>query len=89
MKVGITANPHTPDSLDAAQAASRRQGLDLAKEGVRVLSTWPNASPAPGLLELARTGPDPAHPPWCPDGVGAGADLGGGGRYETEESVKQ
>jgi HEAT repeat protein len=44
----------TPEALRAAETASRDQDPELAKEAVRVLAQWPNASPAPHLLELAR-----------------------------------
>jgi HEAT repeat protein len=45
----------TPAALDAAQAAARDQDSELAKEAIRVLGLWPNAAPAPMLLELARS----------------------------------
>jgi HEAT repeat protein len=50
----------TVAALEAAQAATRDQEPELAKEAVRVLSQWPNAAPAAGLLELARASADPA-----------------------------
>ena len=49
----------TPDALAAAQAASRDQDPELAKQGVRVLAQWPNAAPAAHLLELARASTEP------------------------------
>jgi hypothetical protein len=54
----LLAELATPAALEAAQAASRDPDAELAKEAVRVLSQWPNAAPAPRLLELARTSPD-------------------------------
>ena len=50
----------TVAALEAAQAATRDQEPELAKEATRVLSQWPNAAPAAGLLELARASADPA-----------------------------
>ena len=50
----------TVAALEAAQAATRDADPELAKEAVRVLSQWPNAAPAAGLLELARASADPA-----------------------------
>jgi HEAT repeat protein len=50
----------TTAALEAAQAATRDPDAELAKEAVRVLSQWPNAAPAAGLLELARASADPA-----------------------------
>lgn len=49
----------TPAALTAAQAASKSADPSLAREGVRVLTQWPNAAAAPPLLDLARTGVDP------------------------------
>ena len=49
----------TPAALTAAQAASKSADPALAREGVRVLTQWPNAAAAPPLLDLARTGMDP------------------------------
>jgi HEAT repeat protein len=57
--LALLADLATPDALAAAQALSKSENLDQAKAGVRVLSNWPNATPAPGLLELARTAADP------------------------------
>ncbi|NOS71088.1 MAG: hypothetical protein HOP33_14300 [Verrucomicrobia bacterium] len=48
----------TPAALTAAQAASKSPDPALAREGVRVLSQWPNAAAAPMLLELARSSTD-------------------------------
>jgi HEAT repeat protein len=56
----LLAELATPAALDAAQAVTRDQDSELAREAVRVLSQWPNAAPAPGLLELARTSDDSA-----------------------------
>ena len=50
----------TAAALEAAQAATRDPDAQLAKQAVRVLAQWPNAAPAPVLLELARANPDPA-----------------------------
>jgi HEAT repeat protein len=50
----------TAGALEAAQAATRDPDGELAKEAVRVLSQWPNAAPAAGLLELAGISADPA-----------------------------
>ena len=55
----VLAELGTPAALEAAQAATREQDAELAKEAVRVLGQWPNASPAPMLLELARTTAQP------------------------------
>ena len=49
----------TTAALEAAQTAARDSDAALAKEGVRVLSQWPNAAPAPALLELAGASSDP------------------------------
>jgi HEAT repeat protein len=54
----LLAELATPAALDSAQAATRDQDQELAKEAVRVLSQWPNAAPALRLLELARTSSD-------------------------------
>jgi HEAT repeat protein len=48
----------TPAALAAAQAATRDQDSELAKEAVRVLAQWPSAASAPHLLETARTTTD-------------------------------
>jgi hypothetical protein len=50
----------TPAALESAEAAAREQDAELAKEAVRVLGQWPNAAPAPMLLELARTAASPS-----------------------------
>ena len=50
----------TPAARGAAQAATRDPDRELVKEAVRVLAQWPNAAPAPRLLELARSSADPA-----------------------------
>jgi hypothetical protein len=55
----LLAELGTPDALAAAQTASRDADPEMAKDGVRVLSQWPNAAPAGSLLELARTSTDP------------------------------
>jgi hypothetical protein len=49
----------TPAALTAAQTASKSSDPALAREGVRVLTQWPNAAAAPPLFDLARTGGDP------------------------------
>ena len=49
----------TPDALNAAQTAARDKDPELAKEAVRALADWPNAAPAPHLLELAGGSVDP------------------------------
>ncbi|MBI4658966.1 MAG: HEAT repeat domain-containing protein [Verrucomicrobia bacterium] len=54
----LLAELATPAALDAAQAATRDPDSELVKEAVLVLTQWPDAAPAPRLLELARTGPD-------------------------------
>lgn len=54
----LLADVATPAALDAAQAATQDPDLELAREGVRVLSQWPSAAPASHLLELARTSAD-------------------------------
>jgi hypothetical protein len=55
----LLAELGTPAALTAAQTASRATEPALAREGVRVLTQWPNAAAAPTLLELARTTADP------------------------------
>ncbi len=45
----------TPAALEEVRAATQSKDPELAKEGVLVLSQWPNALPAPYLLEMART----------------------------------
>lgn len=54
----LLAELGTSDALNAAQSATRDPDPELAKEAVRVLAQWPNAAPAPHLLELARAGAD-------------------------------
>jgi HEAT repeat protein len=49
----------TSDALSAAEAASRDSDAELAKEGVRVLTQWPNAAPAEYLLRLAHSSTEP------------------------------
>ena len=56
----VLAELGTPAALEAAQGAAREQDPELVKEAVRVLGQWPNAAPAPMLLELARTGAAPS-----------------------------
>lgn len=48
----------TSDALAAAQTAARDNDPELAKDAIRVLAQWPNAAPAPFLLELAGTSTD-------------------------------
>ena len=55
----LLAELGTADALTAAQAASRDQDPELAKEAVRVLGQWPNAAPASHLLGLARASTEP------------------------------
>jgi len=50
----------TSAALEATQTATRDTDPELAKQAVRVLSQWPNAAPAPSLLELARASADPS-----------------------------
>ena len=54
----LLAELATPAALTAAQAASKSPDPALAREGVRVLSQWPNAAAAPMLLEIARSSTD-------------------------------
>ena len=49
----------TADALAAAEAVIHGSDPELAKEGVRALSQWPNSAPAGPLLELGRSSPDP------------------------------
>ena len=49
----------TPAALAYAQTTTRDQDPELVKEAVRVLTQWPNAAPAPRLLELARASTEP------------------------------
>jgi HEAT repeat protein len=51
----LLAELGTPAALEAAQAAAGDSDPEVAKEAVRVLSRWPNATPARRLLALART----------------------------------
>jgi HEAT repeat protein len=55
----LLAELGTSDALTAAQTATRDRDPEVAKEAVRVLGQWPNAAPAPQLLELARASADP------------------------------
>jgi HEAT repeat protein len=55
----LLAELGTADALAAAQSAAKDQDAELATEAVRVLAQWPNATPAPYLLELARASTDP------------------------------
>ena len=50
----------TSAALEAAQTAARDPDPELAKQAVRVLSQWPNATPASSLLEMARASADPS-----------------------------
>jgi HEAT repeat protein len=50
----------TPRALRAADSASREGDPESVKAAIRVLSHWPNATAAPRLLELARTGGESA-----------------------------
>jgi HEAT repeat protein len=50
----------TPEALNVACTAARDKDSELAKEAVRVLADWPNAAPAPHLLELAGSSTDVA-----------------------------
>ena len=54
----LLAELGTPTALEAAQTATKDPDPELVKEAVRVLAQWPNASPAPRLLELARSSTD-------------------------------
>lgn len=54
--LSVLAELATPAALEAAETATRDSDPELVKEAVRVLSQWPNAAPAPRLLELARSG---------------------------------
>ncbi|MFM1941049.1 MAG: hypothetical protein RI897_31 [Verrucomicrobiota bacterium] len=49
----------TPGALAAATAATTYPDPEIAKESLRVLARWPNSTPAPDLLALARTTDDP------------------------------
>lgn len=57
--LSLLAELGTPVALTAAQTASRAAEPALAREGVRVLTQWPNAAAAPTLLDLARTSANP------------------------------
>ncbi|HLH57146.1 MAG TPA: HEAT repeat domain-containing protein [Verrucomicrobiae bacterium] len=48
----------TTDALSTAQEAVSSSDAELAKQGVRVLSQWPNSAPAEALLGVARSNPD-------------------------------
>lgn len=54
----LLADLATTDALRSAEAATQDPDVELAREGVRVLSQWPNAAPAPHLLDLARQSAD-------------------------------
>ncbi|HEV2210712.1 MAG TPA: HEAT repeat domain-containing protein [Verrucomicrobiae bacterium] len=56
----VLAELGTPAGLEAALAASQDLDRELAKQAVRVLAQWPNATPATNLLHLASTTADPA-----------------------------
>jgi HEAT repeat protein len=57
--LAVLAELGTPAALAAAQAAAQGQDQETAKAAVRVLAQWPNAAPASGLLDLARSTADP------------------------------
>jgi HEAT repeat protein len=48
----------TAEALNVALTAAQGQDAELAKEAVRVLADWPNATPAPHLLRLASGSAD-------------------------------
>ncbi|MCF7732207.1 MAG: HEAT repeat domain-containing protein [Akkermansiaceae bacterium] len=54
----LLAELGTSDALAAAQTATRDNHPELAKDAIRVLAQWPNATPASYLLELAGTSAD-------------------------------
>ena len=56
--VAVLAALGTPEALNVAQKAAQDEDVELAKEAVRVLAQWPNATPAPQLLEMARSSKD-------------------------------
>lgn len=49
----------TPEALAAVEAAGRSPDAVLARAGIRALSQWPQATAAPILFDLAKTGVDP------------------------------
>ncbi len=55
----LLAELGTADALEAARGASRDSNPELVKKAVHVLAQWPNAEPAPYLLEMARSNNDP------------------------------
>lgn len=55
----LLAELATPAAFEAAEAATRDPDNGVALEAVRVLAGWPNASPAPRLLEVAGGSADP------------------------------
>lgn len=55
----LLAELATPPALDAAESAAGSGDIETAKEALRVLAQWPNAGPAPRLLELAQSNADP------------------------------
>lgn len=54
----LLAELGTPAALAAATQAARDQDPGLARQAVRVLGQWPDASPAPRLVDLARSTSD-------------------------------
>lgn len=49
----------TAGALEAARAATTYPNPEISKESLRVLARWPDSTPAPDLLALARTTDDP------------------------------
>ena len=55
----VLAELATPDAFKTLYALARGEDLDAAKEAVRVLTQWPDATPSAYLLSVASTAADP------------------------------
>ncbi|MHC4110276.1 MAG: HEAT repeat domain-containing protein [Planctomycetota bacterium] len=49
----------TPEALTVVQKATQDSDVQLARESLRVLTLWPNATPVQFLFDLARTNSNP------------------------------
>lgn len=56
----VLADLATPDALKTLSTLARGTDLDAAKEAVRVLTLWPDATPSAHLLGLVSTTADPS-----------------------------
>ena len=55
----LLAQLGTPEALAVVQKAIQESDEQLARESLRVLTQWPNSSPAQFLFDLARTSANP------------------------------